>query len=122
MSFHRYSGCYSHKKGDGRSARYRYSCVQLDKRQQESKKVEDARKHRDRECMQTYSCNGWLNITVNPSKVSEVLISLVHKCDHPPYWSIDIPDNVKELIRVGSSISKTPSQVSDYLNISKAVF
>lgn len=103
-----------HKKSDGNSARYIYHCVQLDKRQQESKKVDDAQKHRDRECMQTYSCNGWLNITVNSSKNSEALISLVHKDDHPPYWCIDIPDTVKELIREGSLMSKAPSQVSGY--------
>ncbi|KAI0753626.1 hypothetical protein C8Q74DRAFT_1211024 [Fomes fomentarius] len=88
-----------------------YHCAQYAKRQKASKKVEDSDKHRDKEAMDSFDCDGWLSITV-PETSETVTVKVKHCMAHVDYCPIDLPANVIELvINCGD---KTPSQVCQF--------
>lgn len=58
-SFH--SKC-THKHGN--TTRFSFHCAQSMTRQHEPQKLADNSKHRDKESMACFPCEGWLHITV----------------------------------------------------------
>lgn len=58
--------------------------------------------------MYSFNCHGWLAIGITDlSTVARIKIE--HFEDHIHYCTIDVPEDVKELVR--ASLDKTPSQV-----------
>ncbi|KAF9476024.1 hypothetical protein BDN70DRAFT_935408 [Pholiota conissans] len=105
-----YHSQYTQKRSD--STRYRYHCAQNSERQKSSKKsAKEGVKHRDKEQMKSFDCNGWLNIKVWDDCSHTVLIKLIHENDHVPYWKIDVPDDVKAFI--DKNVAFTPTQLWD---------
>jgi hypothetical protein len=76
-----------------------YSCAQLCTRQHKPKKSskEDVI-HRAKGRMDAFACDGWLHITLFVGS-TEVFVKLKHKDDHAPYWSIEVPEDVKEYVK-----------------------
>ncbi|KAJ7920115.1 hypothetical protein B0H13DRAFT_1605671 [Mycena leptocephala] len=86
-----------------------YHCVQNQARQNPPKKSErEGVKHRDKLAMDTFKCHGWLHITVNDWN-SIAFVKIIHRDDHIPYWSIDVPTDVVEFVRQNTKL--TPAQV-----------
>lgn len=60
----------------------------------------------------TFSCNGWLNITISDD--SEIaLVKIGHSDDHVPYFPIDIPPDIEKMVRDNQNLS--PTQVDEFL-------
>jgi hypothetical protein len=75
-----------------------YHCAQVETRQHKPKKgVRDGAKPRDKGAMDTFSCKGWLHITVYEGSPS-VEIRLKHEDEHIPYWCIDVPPKIREFV------------------------
>ena len=90
---------------------FTYNCAQNAKRQKKSQKVSDPTKQRDKDCMDTFDCHGWLSITVSDSS-DQAVVTLVHRTSHIPYCSIDLPGDVSEIIQKNPDY--TVSQVFIY--------
>ncbi|KAF8156957.1 hypothetical protein B0H34DRAFT_631400, partial [Crassisporium funariophilum] len=75
-----------------------YRCAQSEKKVKSRKGVREGAKMRDKGCMDTFACKGWLNITVY-EELSVVDIKLSHAEEHIPYWCIDIPQNVCQFVK-----------------------
>ncbi|TBU40260.1 hypothetical protein BD309DRAFT_870600 [Dichomitus squalens] len=86
------------KMSNGAETTYMYHCAQNSKRQRKPQKVPDASKHRDKEAMDGFPCQGWLSVTVTDGSDS-LFITLGHRLDHIPYVPIDLPDSVVALVR-----------------------
>lgn len=86
-----------------------YHCAQNTKRQHKSKKVDDPTKQRDKEAMVTFRCAGWLHVTITDYS-DLAFVKIDHHDDHVPYFPIDIPPDVEELIRTNTQM--TPTQVT----------
>ncbi|EJD51373.1 hypothetical protein AURDEDRAFT_159775 [Auricularia subglabra TFB-10046 SS5] len=67
------------------------------KRQAKPQKHADPVKQRDKISLDIFECNGWLHITVSDG-AGTVLVKLSHQEDHIHYKSIDIPEDVLNLI------------------------
>ena len=89
------------------SARYMYHCSQMHERQHKPKKGghEDAKLH-DKDAMDTFDCHGWLFITVTEGS-DIVNVKFQHKDDHVPYWNIDVPMDVQNLVHNNPSIMES---------------
>lgn len=96
---------HSHKgvKGlNGHAHQYKYHCAQVSSRQHKPRKVEDEKKHRDRESMATFDCNGWLKITMEEiDTITVAKIEISHADNHIPYLPIDVPQDVLDMIKDG---------------------
>jgi hypothetical protein len=91
------------------TARYMYHCSQVHERQHKPKKGRhEGAKPRDKDAMDTFDCHGWLFITVIEGN-DVVNVKFQHKDDHVPYWNIDVPQDVQDLIR--NNLNMTPTQV-----------
>lgn len=53
--------------------------------------------------MDTFRCEGWLMITQYPESDTAV-IRLTHTKDHVPYWCIDVPAEVRELVTANGNL------------------
>jgi hypothetical protein len=94
------------------TARYMYHCSQVHERQHKPKKGRHAgAKLRDKDAMDTFDCHGWLFITVTEGS-DIVNVKFQHKDDHVPYWNIDVPQDVQDLVH--NNPSMTPTQVNKY--------
>ena len=60
------------------------------------------------DAMDTFDCHGWLFITVTEGS-DIVKVKFQHKDDHVPYWNIDVPKEVKDLVH--NNPNMTPTQV-----------
>ena len=91
------------------TARYMYHCSQVHERQHKPKKGRsEGAKPRDKDAMDTFDCHGWLFITVTEgSDIANVKFQ--HKDDHVPYWNIDVPQDVQDLVHDNPNM--TPTQV-----------
>lgn len=107
---HRYHSKYDYKRGVGDTTRFMYNCAQSKSRQHDPNKHADESKHRDKESMTSFACDGWLHLTVSDTSRIAV-IKIQHDIDHVSYWTIDIPPEVDELIRDNSHLTVT--QVRD---------
>lgn len=82
------------------------------KRQQKSKKIDETTKQRDKDRMSTFHCKGWLHITISDD--SEIaLVKIDHCDDHVPYFPIDIPPDIEQMVRDNKHLS--PTQVNELL-------
>jgi hypothetical protein len=54
-------------------------------------------------------CCGWLSIILSKAESNIALVSIQHHEDHVHYCTIDVPNNVKEMVKAGCD--KTVSQV-----------
>jgi hypothetical protein len=91
------------------TARYMYHCSQMHERQHKPKKGRcEGAKLRDKDAMDTFDCHGWLFITVVEGS-DVVNVKFQHKDDHIPYWNIDVPQDVQNLVQ--NNLSMTPTQV-----------
>lgn len=86
-----------------------YHCAQYAKRQKASRKVVDSSKHRDKEAMDTFECDGWLSVSVSENS-DMVTVKIRHLCAHIAYCPIDLPADVIKLVE--DCGDKTVSQVS----------
>jgi hypothetical protein len=81
-----------------------YHCAQIDTRQHQPKKEQrEGAKTRDKGQLDTFSCDGWLHITIFDGE-DVTYVKLKHKCDsqglrHPPYWCIDVPKEVENHVK-----------------------
>jgi hypothetical protein len=91
-----YHKMHEHKHSQD-SACFRYHCAQHSKRQHEAKKSENHDKHQDKEAMSSFRCEGWLSISLSDSD-NVAIVKINHRDAHVPYWSIDIPSDVKDFI------------------------
>jgi hypothetical protein len=84
-----------------------YHCAQNTLRQHApSKNLKENAKHRNKDSMDTFECQGWLHITL--SDLSDIaLIKLHHHEDHIPYCPIDIPLEVEEYVKENSQLTST---------------
>ncbi|RDX41781.1 hypothetical protein OH76DRAFT_1329872, partial [Lentinus brumalis] len=71
-----------------------YHCAQNAARQKVPKKLPDETKHRDRESMESFDCNGWLSIAVSQDSEEAVTVKLSHSLGHVRYVPVDLPDDV----------------------------
>ena len=85
-----------------------YHCAQNSRQQHKSKKVEDRMKRRDRDCIDTFKCKGWLHITIT-NLSDTAFVKIDHHDDHVPYFPIDIPQDVVDFITDNAKM--TPTQV-----------
>ncbi|KAJ7763777.1 hypothetical protein B0H16DRAFT_1311018, partial [Mycena metata] len=100
-----YHSKYDHRRSP--STRFMYHCAQNKTRQQASKKTAGA-KSRDKLPMDAFQCHGWLHITISDWE-DIALVKIGHQDDHIPYWSIDVPADVIEFVRLNPKL--TPGQV-----------
>ncbi|KAF8879441.1 hypothetical protein CPB84DRAFT_1631293, partial [Gymnopilus junonius] len=63
-------------------------------------------KHRDKAKMESFQCHGWLHITAWPES-NIVLAKLSHEEDHVDYWSVDLPSEVKEMVKNHPDLNAT---------------
>lgn len=103
----RYHSKYNYKRSD--TTRFTFHCAQSMTRQHEPQKLVDASKHRDKESMVSFPCDGWLHITVLDVS-NTATIKVLHCVDHVSYWTIDIPPEIDCFIRENAHL--TVSQVS----------
>lgn len=47
--------------------------------------------------MDFFNCEGWLYITIHNSD-NIALVKLRHREAHIPYWSIDVPEEIKKMV------------------------
>jgi hypothetical protein len=47
--------------------------------------------------MSSFRCEGWLSISLSDSD-NVAIVKINHRDAHVPYWSIDIPSDVKDFI------------------------
>jgi len=91
------------------TACYRYHCSQIHQRQHKPKKGRcEGAKLCDKDAMDTFDCHGWLFITVTEGS-DIVKVKFQHKDGHVPYWNIDVPQEVKDLVHDNANM--TPTQV-----------
>ncbi|KAK6972001.1 hypothetical protein R3P38DRAFT_2550175 [Favolaschia claudopus] len=93
-----YHSVYEFKRSS--TARYEYTCAQNSLRQEKSQKKASSEKQRDKAQMSTFECQGWLTIWASPDDDSEYFIRIRHQECHQKYVCIDIPDDVKQIIRI----------------------
>jgi hypothetical protein len=75
-----------------------YHCAQSSSRQEKSQKSQkDSARHRDKGSMDVFECKGWLHITLNDWD-HIAYVKMEHLDEHVPYWSIDVPDAIKQMI------------------------
>ncbi|KAL1741820.1 hypothetical protein HDZ31DRAFT_44600, partial [Schizophyllum fasciatum] len=96
--------------------RFSYSCAQLQARQRAVRKKEGAQP-RDKGRMDVFHCDGWLHITIWESLEAlpemAAWIKLKHENDHIPYWEIDVPDAIQNLVHGNPELR--PSQLWDII-------
>lgn len=69
-------------------------------------------KERDKDCMDTFDCKGWLHITL--SDLSDTAYVKIEHCDdHIPYWPIDVPAEIEELVREHANLN--PRQARQFI-------
>jgi predicted hydrocarbon binding protein len=91
------------------ATRFKYTCAQSDTRQHKRKKSKKPDlKPRDRVAMDVFSCSGWLNITLYEG-TDTASVSYKHGEEHVHYFSINMPERVKELVNENPGL--TPTQV-----------
>ena len=61
--------------------------------------------------MTGFECSGWLYITIYEDS-NTALVKLKHTEDHAKYWSVDVPEDVREMIQKESNLS--PTQVCNF--------
>ena len=94
------------------TACYMYHCSQMQECQHKPKKGRHAgAKLWDKDAMYTFDCHGWLFITITEGS-DIVNVKFQHKDDHVPYWNIDVPQDVQDLVH--NNPSMTPTQVNKY--------
>ncbi|KAF9554480.1 hypothetical protein CPC08DRAFT_644265, partial [Agrocybe pediades] len=87
------------------ATRLEFYCAQNASRQKKPKKgVKEGIKMRDKGAMDTFHCNGWLNIVVRENSPT-VLMSLQHKEKHIAYWWIDVPKDIQEFVKENSKLT-----------------
>lgn len=107
-SIDRYHSVYRHRNTP--SSRYMYHCAQIQSRQKKSKKsCAEGVKHRDKDHMDTFTCGGWIHITVMDDG-NDAFVKLDHKDKHVSYWNIDVPHDVRKFVVENAEL--TPTQVS----------
>lgn len=75
-----------------------YHCAQIETRQHKPKKgIREGAKQRDKGAMDSFACQGWLNVTIHEGSTS-VDVKLNHEDEHIPYWCIDVPPNIQEFV------------------------
>jgi hypothetical protein len=89
-----------------------YHCAQSEARQNAPKISDRVEVKRDKLAMDAFHCHGWLHITVNDWD-NIAFVKILHRDDHIPYWSIDVPPDVVEFVRKNPKL--TPGQVRNYL-------
>lgn len=89
-----------------------YNCAQNATQQHKSKKIDEVTKHRDKDRMITFQCKGWLHITISDN-LEIALVKIDHCDDHIPYFPIDIPPEIENLVRENQNLS--PTQVNEFL-------
>ncbi|KAJ7469241.1 hypothetical protein FB451DRAFT_945129, partial [Mycena latifolia] len=67
-------------------------------------------KPRDKIAMDSFPCKGWLHITVNDWD-NVAFVNIKHADDHIPYWKIDVPPDIAEIVHQHSKL--TPTQLWD---------
>ncbi|KAJ7508051.1 hypothetical protein B0H11DRAFT_1653878, partial [Mycena galericulata] len=86
-----------------------YHCAQNQVRQHAPKKNQtNGAKTRDKISRDTFKCHGWLHITINDED-RVAFVKILHSQDHAPYYSIDIPPEVREFVHQNHKL--TPAQV-----------
>lgn len=106
-----YHSKFEPKESNGNATRFMFHCAQLSARQKKPQKSEDLSKHRDKEAMLSFDCEGWLHITVwDGSDI--VRIRLGHCLQHVPYWSIDVPDDIRQYVE--QNFELRPTEVCDH--------
>ncbi|KAG6825491.1 hypothetical protein H0H92_003572 [Tricholoma furcatifolium] len=83
-----------------------YHCAQVDTRQHKSKKTGNGKRSRDKDCMDSFQCSGWIKVQIWDND-NIVLIKLQHKDKHIPYWLLDIPEETKEFVVSNLALSPT---------------
>ncbi|KAF5372249.1 hypothetical protein D9758_004985 [Tetrapyrgos nigripes] len=89
-----YHSKYEHKQSP--LIRFKYHCAQQDKRQHKSSKTESAT-HRDKVQMHSFSCKGWLYVTVYDDE-PYAEIQLKHGTDHSTYAGQDVPSDIRNIL------------------------
>src|ERR1700691_4759507 len=103
---HRYHSNYAHKRLAGTCMCYMYHHVQNFKCQHKSKKVYDHKKQCDKEAMVTFKCAGWLHVAISDDP-DLAFMKIGHHNDHVPYFPIDIPPDVEEMICANTQMTPT---------------
>ncbi|KAM6491726.1 hypothetical protein JOM56_012766 [Amanita muscaria] len=93
---------YDHKRMSG--TRFMYHCAQSKTRQHDSQKSDNQTKHRDKESMTAFQCNGWIYITLYEGS-PVAFVKIRHEEEHIPYWSIDVPPEVKAYIKDNTGLN-----------------
>ena len=83
---------YTRKSG---SVTFYYYCSQWDKLDKKARKHSDFQKHRDRQPMSCYTCNGCVKITIHENLSSNIKINHLLHSTRP---DISIPSEVKQFI------------------------
>src|SRR2546425_192601 len=84
---------YTRKSG---SITFYYYCSQWDKLDKKARKHSDSQKHRNRQPINHYTCNGYVKITIHENLISSD-IEINHLL-HPMRPDISIPSEVKQFI------------------------
>lgn len=89
-----------------------YHCAQISTCQHAPRKSQrEGVKNRDKIAMDSFPCKGGLHITVSDLD-DVVFVKISHAEDHVPYYSIDVPSHIVELVHknhkltIGQVISK----------------
>lgn len=106
MNKTRYQGFYEHRKTP--SVYYKYHCAQNKKRQHKIKKKAEETHQRDKVQMDTFTCRGWLFITLVDGDLV-AWIKYRHEDDHVPYWKTDVPTEIQQYVK--DHLEMTPTQV-----------
>ncbi|KAJ7222026.1 hypothetical protein C8J57DRAFT_1731677 [Mycena rebaudengoi] len=104
-----YHSKYEHRRTE--STRFMYHCAQNEARQNAPKKSQRERaKHHDKMSMDAFKCHGWLHITINDWD-NTAFIKILHHDDHVPYWSIDVPADVMELMQRNPKLTPVQDEI-----------
>jgi hypothetical protein len=90
------------KNSHGQPISWTYTCAQREDRKRTPKKTDDEKKQRDKPQMDVFPCEGRLWISISPGSSGNACaeIKLEHKMDHLKYQNVQIPDDVKEFIKL----------------------
>ncbi|PPQ86124.1 hypothetical protein CVT25_002759 [Psilocybe cyanescens] len=83
-----------------------FTALNSRRQQKPQKKGSIDAKHHDKDCMDTFKCEGWIHITLTDGD-DTAFIKFKHRDDHVPYWNIDVPDEIQSFVHANLSLSPT---------------
>ncbi|CAK5266892.1 unnamed protein product [Mycena citricolor] len=89
------------------TTRFLYSCAQIVSRQHKPKKSADPAKRRDKGQMDTFECEGYLTIWAGNGE-TQYFVRYAHQDLHVTYKCIDLPEDIKSLVRDRARTVRVP--------------